>query len=116
MRTTAVFIRLFARATRAVLVNTIDSEGGQRRPQRRRVSSGHLDRGSLMHELDEAAQYRRISVRQHTVPQVEDVPGPPCNRGQNSLRRALHPLPWPEQQRRVEVSLDALLRPDDLPA
>ena len=42
------------------------------------------------------------------MPQVEDVARPPCGGGEDRVRRRCDPLPRAEEQRRVEVPLDAL--------
>ena len=55
-------------------------------------------------------------AREDAVAEVEDVAGPPAGRLEDGVGRTLHAVPRPEEQRRIEVPLDAAVRPDPLPA
>ena len=75
-----------------------------------------LDQRARVHELDEPAEHVGVGRRQHAVAEVEDVPGPAAGSGEHVERARLDALPRAEQQRRVEVALDAALLAGDLPA
>ena len=64
-----------------------------------------------MDEADEAAEVVGIRLGQDAVAEVEDVAGPAFGAAQDVLRAALDPLPWPEQDRPVEIPLDSPVVP-----
>ena len=56
-----------------------------------------------------------VRLRQHAVAEVEDVAGPTARAAQHVSRRLLDVRPRPEQDRRVEIALNAALCADRRP-
>src|SRR4051812_16251625 len=70
-----------------------------------RGSRRHLDGGSLVDVLDQAAEDVRIGGRENPVAEVEDMAGPAGDAAEDGVRAVGHALPGAEQERRVEVAL-----------
>src|SRR4051812_7886290 len=74
------------------------------------ASDTRLD-APFLDERGQTRQHRRIRLRQHAVPEVEDVRAM-AGRIEDVERRFLDALPRPEQQCGVEVSLHRVLLGD----
>src|SRR5919198_1797121 len=92
------------------------STGPYSGPKTAPSSSGGNDGSSLVDELHQAAKVVRMRVRQYAVAQVEDVARAASGAAKDVLRGRLHALPWAEEDRRVEVALDAPVLADLRPA
>src|ERR687887_2481912 len=73
-------------------------------------------RRSLVDELDQPAQVRRIGVRQDPVTEVEDMAAAAARATKHVERRSLGPLPRPEEQCGVEVALHPAVEADRRPS
>ncbi len=68
-----------------------------------------------MHEANEPPEIVGIGLRHDAVSEIEDVPRPALGAPQDVLRLPLDPLPRAEQERPVQVPLDASVVADTLP-
>src|SRR6266576_2016175 len=68
-----------------------------------------------MNGVDQAAKHVRVSWGEYPVPEVEDVAGTITGARQDILHARLDGLPAGQQQRGVEVALNATIITDTLP-
>src|SRR5947208_16231977 len=70
----------------------------------------------LLHERGEARQHVRIGGGKDAVAEVEDMPGPAAGARKHVEGARLDSLPRPEQDRGVEIALDAVPLAHRVPA